>query len=356
LKPKLLDRLNRLQSPLNVLVAVIIGFVIGTGLMLIEGHDIGEAYAALFNGAFSGRFNFGGTLERFVPLLLSGLAFAISSKAAVFNVGVEGQLYFGAMTAAYFGYIITGLPRFLHIPLILVLAGIAGAIWAFIPGFLRAAYRVNEVCTTIMLNYVAIYCTGYIVNHVFKNANIGVPQTPNIQESARLARILMPSRANSGVFIALGLVVFFIWLMDYTTLGYKIKTVGLNPQFATYAGFQARSIMVGAMALSGMIGGIMGAIQVLGIHGYFLDNFSKSLGFDGIMVALLARNNLKALPFVAFFLAALKSGAVGMERFTGIPRELIGIMEAVIILFAAAEAIIVIRRRISYGKGGAEVV
>lgn len=356
MKPKLLDRLNRLQSPLNVLVAVIIGFVIGTGLMLIEGHDIGEAYAALFNGAFSGRFNFGGTLERFVPLLLSGLAFAISSKAAVFNVGVEGQLYFGAMTAAYFGYIITGLPRFLHIPLILVLAGIAGAIWAFIPGFLRAAYRVNEVCSTIMLNYVAIYCTGYIVNHVFKNPNIGVPQTPNIQESARLARILMPSRANSGVFIALGLVVFFIWLMDYTTLGYKIKTVGLNPQFATYAGFQARSIMVGAMALSGMIGGIMGAIQVLGIHGYFLDNFSKSLGFDGIMVALLARNNLKALPFVAFFLAALKSGAVGMERFTGIPRELIGIMEAVIILFAAAEAIIVIRRRISYGKGGAEVV
>ena len=356
MKLNLLDRLDKLQAPLNVLVAVLIGFIIGTGLMLVEGHNIGEAYTALFNGAFSGRFNFGGTLERFVPLLLSGLAFAISSKASVFNVGVEGQLYFGAMAAAYFGYTIVGLPSFLHITLVLLLAGLAGALWALIPGFLRAAYRVNEVCTTIMLNYVAIYFTSYIVNHLFKNPHIGVPQTPNIQESARLARILMPSRANIGVYIALGIVLFFIWLMDYTTLGYKIKTVGLNPQFATYAGFQARSIMVGAMVLSGFIGGITGAIQVLGIHGYFLDNFSKSLGFDGIMVALLARNNLKVLPFVAFFLAALKSEEKSMERFTGIPRELIGIMEAVIILFAAAEAIIVIRRRLSYQKGGAEVV
>lgn len=355
MKLNLLGRLSRMQAPLNVLIAVLIGFIIGTGLMLVEGHDLREAYTALFNGAFSGRFNFGGTLERFVPLLLSGLAFSVASKASVFNVGVEGQLYFGAMAAAYFGYVIVGLPSWLHITIVLVLAGLTGAVWGVIPGFLRAAYRVNEVCTTIMLNYVATYCTSYIVNHMFKNPNIGVPQTPNVQDTARLARILMPSRANIGVFIALGLVVFFIWLMDYTTLGYKIKAVGLNPQFATYAGFHAKSIMVGAMALSGFIGGITGAVQVLGIHGYFLDNFSRGLGFDGITVALLSRNNLKAMPFVAFFLAALKSGAVGMERFTGIPRELIGIMEAVIILFAAAEAIIVIRQRISLEKGGTEV-
>ena len=165
----------------------------------------------------------------------------------------------------------------------------------------------------------------------------------------------MPSRANIGWYIAMGIVLFFIWLMDYTTLCYKINTVGLNPQFATYAGVQARFIMVGAMVLSGFIGGISGAILGLGIHGYFLDNFSKSLGFDGIMVARLARNNLKVLPFVACFLAALKSGAVGRERCTGTPRERIGIMEAVIILFAAADAIIGIWRRLSYQKGGAEV-
>lgn len=104
MKLNLLGRLSRMQAPLNVLIAVLIGFIIGTGLMLVEGHDLREAYTALFNGAFSGRFNFGGTLERFVPLLLSGLAFSVASKASVFNVGVEGQLYFGAMAAAYFGY------------------------------------------------------------------------------------------------------------------------------------------------------------------------------------------------------------------------------------------------------------
>ena len=257
MKPKLLDRLNRLQSPLNVLVAVIIGFVIGTGLMLIEGHDIGEASCGSgFNGAFSGRFNFGGTLERFVPLLLFWVGFAISSKAAVFNVGVEGQLYFWCHDRRLFRVHHHWFTAVFDIPLILVLAGIAGAIWAFIPGFLRAAYRVNEVCTTIMLNYVAIYCTGYIRNHVFKNPNIGVPhdsEHPTIgapgphpyAQPGEQRRVYCPGAGG-----------LFIWLMDYTTLGYKIKTVGLNPQFATYAGFQARSIMVGAMALSGMIGGI----------------------------------------------------------------------------------------------------
>ena len=356
MKPSILDRLNKLQSPINVLAAVLLGLIIGTALMAIQGHNVIEAYTALLSGAFSGRFNFGGTLERFVPLLLSGLAFAVASQASVFNVGVEGQLYFGAIVAAYFGYIIVGLPSVLHIILVLLLGGIAGALWAVIPGFLRATWRVNEVCTTIMLNYVAIFFTSYIVNHVFKNPNIGVPQTPTIQESARLTKILMPSRANTGIFIALGIVVLFIWLMDYTTIGYKIKAVGFNAHFATYVGFRSRWIMIGTMALSGLIGGITGAIQVIGIHGYFLDNFSVGYGFDGIMVALLARNNLKAIPFVAFFLAVLKSGAIGMERFTGIPRELIGIMEAVIILFAAAEALIVIRKRVSLAKGGAEVV
>ncbi len=356
MKPRLLDRLHKLQSPINAIVAVLLGLLVGTVFMLFQGHDVVQAYKALIQGAFSGGFNFGGTLERFVPLLLSGLAFALASKASIFNVGVEGQLYFGAITAAYLGYVIVGLPSVLHITVILLAAGLAGALWAAIPGFLRAMYKVNEVCTTIMLNYVAIFFTSYVVNHLFKNPNIGVPQSPTIQPSARLTRLLLPSRANTGVFIALGIVIFFIWLIDYTTIGYKIRAVGFNARFSDYVGFHSRLIMVGSMALSGLIGGILGAIQVIGVHGYFLDNFSVGYGFDGIMVALLARNNLKAIPLVAFFLAVLKSGAIGMERFTGVPRELIGIVEAVIILFAAAEALIVIRQRMSFKKGDAEVV
>lgn len=356
MKVKLLDRLYKLQSPINALVAVFLGLATGTIIMVLQGHNVLEAYTALIQGAFKGPVNFGGTLEHFVPLLLSSLAFALAAKASIFNVGVEGQLYLGAITAAYFGFAITGLPRVLHVIIVLILSGLVGSLWAIIPGFLRAMYRVNEVCTTIMLNYIAIFFTSYIVNHTFKNPNIGSPQSPTIQPSARLTRLLLPSRANTGIFIALAVTLFFIWLMGRTTIGYKIKAVGFNPHFSDYVGFSSRFIMIGAMALSGFVGGTVGALQVLGVHGYFLDNFSAGYGFDGIMVALLAKNNLKALPVVAFFLAILKSGAISMERFTGVPRELIGIVEAVIILFAAAEALIVIRRHTSLKKEGVELV
>lgn len=344
------DFLYKQQTVINVFLAIFIALVIGTLLMYFMGYNISEAYTALFNGAFKGRFNFGGTLERFVPLLLTGLAFAIAAKASIFNIGVEGQLYFGAITAAYFGFAIKGLPAVLHIPLVLILAGAAGGLWAMIPGWLRAKYNVNEVTTTIMLNYVAIFFVSYIVNHPFKNPNVGVPQTPNVQQTARLAKIMLPSRANVGIFIALGILIFFIWLMDRTTTGYKIKAVGYNPFFTNYVGIKSKLIMVFTMFLSGMVGGVAGGIEILGIHGYLLDNFSPGYGFDGIMVGLLARNNLKALPLVAFFLAVLRSGAINMERFTGIPKEMIGIVEATIILLAAAEAIIMIKKRKSSGK------
>ncbi|RCW43760.1 MULTISPECIES: ABC transporter permease [unclassified Halanaerobium] len=352
---KLRDFLYERQSLLNVFIAVFTAMIVGTLVIYFMGYDILESYEALYQGAFKGRFNFGGTLERFVPLLLSGLAFAVASKASIFNIGVEGQLYFGAITAAFFGYIIKGVPSLVHIPVTLLLAAAAGGLWAVIPGFLRAKYNVNEVTTTIMLNYVAIFFVGYIVNHPFKNPNVGVPQTPNVQPTARLPKIMLPSRANIGIFIALALLVFFIWLLNKTTFGYKVRAVGFNPFFTDYVGVKSKLIMVLTMFLSGAIGGVLGGVEVLGIHGYVLDNFSPGYGFDGIMVGLLARNNLKALPFVAFFLAALRSGAINMERFTGVPKEVIGVIEAVIILLAAAEVIVEIKKRKSSDKGGVEV-
>lgn len=340
----LMEILYKNQTLINVLIALAAAFIIGTIVIVFLGYSPVVAYTEMIRGAFSGKFNFGGTLERFVPLLLSGLAFIIAAKVSFFNIGVEGQLYFGAITAAFFGVMIKGVPAVIHIPIVLIAAAVAGGLWASIPGFLNAKYDVNEVCLTIMLNYVAIHLTSYIVNHPFKNPNVGIPQTPNLQDSAMLPKIMFPSRANIGLFIALGVLIFFIWLFSKTTVGYKIKSVGNNPFFSKYIGMKSKVIVVFTVIMSGMVGGLIGGIQITGIHGYFIDQFSPGYGFDGIMIGFLSRNNLKALPFVAFFIAVLRSGSIGMERFTGIPKEVVGIIEALIILFAAAKIIIEIKK------------
>lgn len=343
-KKSLLKLIYEKQTAINVLIAVTAAFIIGTIVIAIMGYSPQVAYTEMIKGAFKGKYNFGGTLERFVPLMLSGLAFIIAAKVSFFNIGVEGQLYFGAITAAYVGYIISGIPSIIHIPLVLLSAAAAGGIWAFIPGYLKAKFNANEICTTIMLNYVAIYFTSFIVNHKFKNPNVGIPQTPDVQDSALLPRFFSPSRANIGLFIALGVLILSIWFMNKTTTGYKIKSVGNNPYFSNYIGIKSRRTVLLTVVLSGFVGGLIGGIQITGIHGYFIDQFSADLGFDGIMIAFLSRNNLKVLPLVAFFIAVLRAGAIGMDRFTSIPKEIIGIIEALIILFAAARTIIKIKK------------
>lgn len=329
---------------LNTLFTIIISLLVGAVVIIFMGFNPIEAYIELFKGAFAGKFNFGGTLERFVPLMLTALAFAVSSKVSVFNVGVEGELYLGAIAAAWAGYAIVGLPAGIHIILCIVLAMVVGSLWAAIPGALKAYYKVNEVCTTILLNYVAIFLTSYLVNNPL-SAKTGIPQTPNMAPTALLPRMLKPSRANAGLFIAIAVLISVYWLVQHTTVGYRLRSVGLNPDYADYMGFNAKRTMVIGMMMSGAIGGLAGAIEVMGIYGHFLDNFSPGIAFDGMLASLIARNNIKMVPVLALFLAVLKSGALGMERFTGVPKSLVDAIIAMFILLAAMEGLFIIKRR-----------
>ena len=327
---------------LSVLFSIIVCIVLSGIVMAFMGENPFEVYAQLFKSAFIGNFNLGTTIEKFVPLLLTGLAFIVSSRVGVFNVGVEGELYLGAIAAAYVGYTLKGMPSLLHIMII-------GALWAFIPGFLKAFYNVNEVCVTILMNYVAIYITSYLVSGPL-SGKTGISQTKPIEKSAVLMKILKPSRANAGIFIAIAVCILVYYLFKKTKLGFEIRSTGMNPHFSEYVGIKSKKIMVTGMMLSGAIGGLTGAIEVMGIYGVFLDNFSSNIAFDGMLAALIAKGSVVALPFLSLFIAALKSGSLGLERHTGIPKSLIDIIIAVFILLVTMEKLFEIRKKIKKGK------
>lgn len=329
---------NSPNKYINLLLTTLVSILIGAVIMLALGHNPIEAYIQLFKGAFIGKLNLGTTLQKFVPLLLTSLAFATAARAGVFNVGVEGEMYLGAIAAAWVGFTFTTLPGPILILLCMLVAALVGAAWSYIPSSLKAYLGVNEVCVTILMNYVAIYITSYLVNGPL-SAKTGVPQTPTIAAAAKLTQFMKPSQANTGLFIAIALAVLVYWILNKSTLGYKFTTVGLNSLHAEYIGIKPERSMINAMFLSGAIGGVAGAIEVLGTYGYFLDGFSSGMAFDGMLAALIVKNDIKMVPFMAFFLAVLKSGALGMERYTGVPKSVVDTIIAVFIIFATMEAL-----------------
>ncbi len=328
----------------NLLFTILVSMLIGAIIMMALGFNPLEAYYQLLKGAFVGKLNLGTTLQKFVPLLLTAMAFVISSRVGIFNVGVEGELYLGAMAAAWVGFAFTGLPAPIHILLCFAAAILVGAAWAYIPGSLKANLGVNEVCVTILMNYVAKYITSYLVNGPF-SAKTGVPQTPAVAEGVKLTQFMKPSQAHTGLFIALVVVVLIFWVMSRSTIGYQFTSVGLNPKHAEYVGINPKKTMIKAMLFSGAIGGIAGAIEILGVYGYFLDNFSSGIAMDGMLAALIVKNDIKMVPIMAFFLAVLKSGALGMERYTGVPKSIVDTIIAIFIIFATMEALFAFQKR-----------
>jgi simple sugar transport system permease protein len=194
------------------------------------------------------------------------------------------------------------------------------------------------------MNYVATYITSYLVAYPL-SGKTGVPQTPGLEASARLFRIMRPSRANIGIFIAIGFFVLVCFILTRTTWGYRMRQVGENPRFAEYAGIRSKAVMIWGMIMSGALGGLAGSLEVMGIYGYFLDGFSPGIAFDGMLAALIAKNDLKMIPVLSFFLAVLKAGALGMERFTGVPKALVDSIIAVFILIAAMEGLSIFKER-----------
>lgn len=336
-----------LKGLYKILITLVLALGIGAIFILAIGENPIEAYGALVKGAFGTKLGFGNTLANFTPLLLTSTAFAVAAAAGAFNVGVEGEVILGGITAAYIG-INWG---FLPVPL-LYLACFLGAMtvaaaWALIPAMLKAYYNVSEVCVTILMNTVALYIGSYLVSGPM-SAGTATPQSDPVLVT--LPKIMKPSSANAGIFIAIIVVILVILMLYKTKWGYKIRTVGTNPAHADYVGINSKRVFINAMLLSGMLGGIAGCIEVLGVHGYYLDNFAKDLGTNGMLASLIVKSNMLFTPFIAFFIAVLKAGAMAMQQATDVPKSIVDTVSAVFIVIATMEFVVQLKGRRKLAK------
>ena len=346
------------------LLSVVFAMAIGSIIIAASGKDPVLAFGALLKGAFGspeqwqiGNFRaFGDTISRATPLAFAGLAIAFGFRANLFNIGANGQLLLGAVTAAFLGLVLGGQPTWVAIPLILIGAALAGAAWAFIPAILKAKVGAHEVITTMMFSWIALYLTSWIISGPLKDA-AGNSQTPMLPQAVWLPTLdqllpgifRVPVRAHLGFIIAIGLAVLVWWILKKTTLGYGVRAVGFNQWAAQNGGISIAITTVYALCISGALAGLAGASEVLGVQHRMFDEVSagSGFGFTGIAVALLAKNHPIAVIFSAILFGALSAGAGMMQLTANVPDKIIMIVQALIIFFVGAETVITwfIKRR-----------
>lgn len=319
--------------------AVILALLVGAVILLISGASPIEAYAALFKGSFGSITAFGRTLEKATPLVFSGLAVAFAFKAGLFNIGAQGQLLFGAMVAAIIGFSVNGLPIFIHAPLALLGGALAGGLFGAIPGALKTYTGAHEVITTIMLNYIAINITDYLADGPLKDASPGniVARTPLILESARIPSI---QGIPLGFILAIIAALLVWWLLWRTTIGFEIRTVGLNPNAAHYSGMRVAFTVILTMVLSGFLAGMGGAVETQGVVYRYQPGFNAGLGFDGITIALLGKTHPLGVIPAALLVGAMKAGASQMQFDAHVAKEITDVIQALMLFFIAADVII----------------
>lgn len=328
---------------LAIFTAVVLGGII---IASVKGNPF-LAYYGLIQGSFGSAKALSETAVWATPYIFAGLAVALAFKGGLFNIGAEGQLAVGAVFAALIGYALPewvgrDIPTIIHLPLAIIIGMLMGALWAAIVGFLKAYTGGHEVINTIMMNYIALNTISFLLNGPMKdpNPNNVTARTPLIAESARIPVIFPGLRIHWGFVLAL-LVAFLVWwLLNKTTLGFEIRTVGANPDAAKYAGINVKRIIILTMALSGMLAGLAGTIEVTGLNYRHELGFSIGYGFDAIAIALLGRSHPLGVVLAAILFAAMRNGATRMQFLTQMPVDLISMLQALILLFVAADAIV----------------
>jgi len=318
--------------------AIGLGFFVTGVLLFFFGYNPIQAYATLFEGAFSDIYSVCSTLNQATPLIFTGLAIVVAFSANVSNLGGEGQMYLGAFFAFLMGYGVS-LPPVIHIPLTLLAGALGGALWSLPPIFLKA-WGINEIVTTLMMNEIATLLTSYLTIYFFLEPTALMPETYRIKDTAVLPTMLPRTSLSWALVVGLACVAIVYYIVSRTSLGYKIRAVGLSPKAAEYGGISVKRTWVIAMLLSGALAGLAGSGITMGLYGRFIPGFSPGYGFKGIVVALTGLVTPIGALFAAIFFGAIRSGSISMRLTTGIPKEIGGAMEGLILVFVSIAYII----------------
>ncbi|MDP2945119.1 MAG: ABC transporter permease [Atribacterota bacterium] len=344
-----------LLEKITPLIAVIFALLVGAIVIMLIGEDPVFVYKTLFSNAIGNRDGWGNVLFRATPLIFTGLTVAFAFRCGLFNIGGEGQMYIGTFLATWVGFTFTNLPSFILIPLCILAAAAGGALWAAVPGILKAKTGVHEVIVTIMMNWIAASLTFFLVLKfkappteamVAAGVKQMIPHTSEIAEAARLPRLYnifkflnidFPSynQVNISFFIAVGVAVLAYYILWKTNLGYEIRAVGYSPLAAEYGGISVAKNIILAMMISGAFAGLVGTNEVMGFKYRWRQELFTGLGFNGIAVALLGKNHPLGVVLAAILFGILNYGGAIVNIFTEgrIPRELIMVLQAVIVIF-----------------------
>ncbi len=318
---------------LPYVASVFLAFVVGGLVILALGHDPIRAFESVLTTSFNTRFGFVETLHKWVTVLLCAYAFTIPLATGKFNIGAEGQLLMGATGAVAVGIVFSNLPMVVLLPAVLLAGILAGTVWAGIAAFLMVRFKVNEILSTVLLNFVSFQAIDYVASHVWPDRGAGHPATIRVGEGALLPRIGEAPNFHFGVIIALVLAVLVAVGMRRTATGFEMTAVGANLRASLVHGVQTSRMAGAGLLVGGALAGLAGAIEVAGVHGKMLEGMQSNFLILGIIVGLMARGNLIAVPFVAFGIAVLEVGASSMQRSAQVPIEVVLIIEAMILIF-----------------------
>jgi simple sugar transport system permease protein len=330
------------NEALNSILAVVLGLIAGAILMFIIGDNAIDGYAYLFQGGLKNISRIGDTLATATPLILTGLSVGFAFKTGLFNIGTPGQMLFGGFTSLAIGLTYANsMPRAILLPVMIVAGALAGAVWAFIPGLLKAKFNVNEVVSAIMMNWICYWIVYYSIPAYFKGSSEteskSIPALASLK-TTWITDLFSGSYINLGILIAIIAVIVIAFILNKTVLGYELKAVGFNKSAAEYAGMSVNRNVIISMMIAGGLSGLAGVAQYIGNASNMQIGVMPSQGFDGIAVSLLGANNPIGILISALFFGVLYSGKGFMNANTSIPPEIADTIIATIIYFAAISA------------------
>lgn len=320
----------------RTLAAIFIAFVVAFILILFVSEEPISSFLMFTTGPFDSLRHFGNIVEGTIPLMFTGLAIATMFKANQFNLAAEGAFFMGGV-AATIAAINFKLPPVIHPIVAITFGAVAGAIVCLIPALLKVKFNASELVSSLMLNYIFFQLGIYIINYFLKDPYASAMMSYKFQESAKLAVLIPKTRIHMGLIISAGCIILMHLFQYRTKWGYALRMTGHNKSFAEYSGINTSLVIIYSQLFGGIIAGIGGATEILGMYNRFQWQALPQYGFDGVIVAILARNNPLFIPIGAFFLSYLRIGADIMSRYTDVPAEMVAAVQGIVILLIASQ-------------------